>query len=212
MTRKERATAIADRLEGLYPDARCLLDYGGDPRRLLLSTVLSAQTTDDSVNRVTPRLWKRWPDLESLASARVPEVEEVIHPLGFFRSKTRSIRAAAAWLLERHGGEVPSSMEELLLVPGVGRKTANVVRGEAFGLPAIIVDTHVKRLSHRMDLSRSEDPDRIEFDLMGVVPEGRRTAFSHRLGFHGRRVCTARAPKCASCALLDICPRRGVES
>jgi endonuclease-3 len=194
MTRRDRAEAIADRLDALYPDARCLLDYGGDPRRLLLATVLSAQTTDDSVNRVTPRLWKKWPDLESLASAQPSELEKVVHPLGFFRSKSRSIRAAASWLLDHHGGEVPESMEELLLIPGVGRKTANVVRGEAFGLPAIIVDTHVRRLSRRMGLTASEDPDRIETDLLKVVPEARRTAFSHRLGFHGRRVCTARAP------------------
>jgi endonuclease-3 len=212
MTRRDRSTAIAGRLECLYPDARCLLDYSGDPRKLLLATALSAQTTDDSVNRVTPRLWKRWPDLESLAAAPVTEVEKVIHPLGFFRSKARSLVGAAAWLLEHHCGDVPSSMEELVRIPGVGRKTANVVRGEAFGLPAIIVDTHVKRLSYRMGLTRSEDPDRIELDLARILPSSRRTAFSHRLGFHGRRVCSARSPKCASCALLDLCPRRGLKT
>jgi len=210
MTRKQRASVIADRLDALYPDAKCLLDYGGDPRRLLLATVLSAQTTDDSVNRVTPLLWERWPDLESLAAAKQVEVEKIIHPLGFFRSKARSLRGAAGWLLEHHAGQVPSSMEDLLRVPGVGRKTANVVRGEAFGLPALIVDTHVKRLSFRLALAASQDPDRIEADLARVVPSARRTAFSHGLGFHGRRVCMARAPRCASCALLDLCPRNGL--
>ncbi len=210
MTRKERALAIADGLQGLYPDAGCLLDYGGVPYRLLLSTILSAQTTDESVNRVTPRLWKAWPDLESLSRAPLASIEEVIHPLGFFRSKARLVSAAAAWLLGNSGGEVPDTMDRLLEIPGVGRKTANVALGEISHKPAIIVDTHVKRLSFRMGLTSSTDPDRIEEDLGKLIPPPLRTAFSHRMGAHGRRICAARKPRCSACLLLDICPRKGL--
>lgn len=210
MTRRERVVLVIDELSRAYPDARCLLEFGGVPHRLLLSTILSAQTTDDSVNRVTPILWKAYPRLEDLAAAAPEEVERIIHPLGFFRNKARSLIGAASWLVYRTGGRVPDSMEGLLEIPGVGRKTANVVLGTIFGKPALIVDTHVKRLSFRMGFTSSEDPDRIETDLEKLVPPDRRTAFSHQMGFHGRRVCTAKSPKCSSCSIFPICPRRGL--
>ncbi len=210
MTRRERAALVADELSRSYPDARCLLDFGGVPYRLLLSTILSAQTTDDSVNRVTPRLWRAFPRLEDLAAAPPGEVERIIHPLGFFRNKARSVIGAACWLQSRSGGRVPDTMEELLEIPGVGRKTANVVLGTIYGKPALIVDTHVKRLSLRMGFTSSQDPDRIEKDLEKLIPPERRTAFSHQMGFHGRRVCTARSPMCDACAVCRICPRKGL--
>jgi len=210
MRRRERLEVLLEMLPKLYPDARCLLDYQGRPERLLVATILSAQTTDDAVNRVTPKLWARWPDLASLAGADRAEVEEVVHPLGFFRSKARSIQRTADAVMKRFGGQIPDSMEDLVGLPGVGRKTANVVLGEAFGLPAIIVDTHVKRLAGRLDLTRRTKPDRIEEDLRKLVPESVQTGFSHQLGFHGRGVCTARSPACDDCPLLQICPRRGL--
>lgn len=210
MRKAERAAAITGLLAGTYPDARCMLDYGGVPYRLLLSTIMSAQTTDDSVNRVAPLLWAEYPDLESLAKAGKADVERIIHPLGFFRSKAASVTGAAEWLLSRHGGEIPQEFDELLEIPGVGRKTANVVRAELFGKPALIVDTHVKRLSFRLGLSSSTDPARIEEDLARIVPPASRTLFSHALGFHGRRVCRALRPACAECILADLCPRKGV--
>ncbi|MBN1435387.1 endonuclease III [Candidatus Fermentibacterales bacterium] len=212
MTRKQRLDAIMPILADEYPDARCLLDYGGDPFRLLIATILAAQTTDESVNRVTKTLWPRFPGPAALAAADRTELERIVHPLGFFRNKSRRISEASRHVLERHGGVVPDNMEDLLEIPGTGRKTANVVLGEAFGQPAIIVDTHVKRLSGRIDLSRRTDPDGIERDLMRLVPSADRTDFSHRLGFHGRRVCKARAPACRSCPIAGYCPRRGLES
>jgi endonuclease-3 len=210
MRRAQRVEVLLAELPGLYPDARCLLEYGGRPERLLVATILSAQTTDAAVNSVTPELWKRWPDLEALASAERAEVEDVVHPLGFFRSKARSIQRTAEAVVSLHDGRVPATMEELVELPGVGRKTANVVLGEAFGQPAIVVDTHVKRLSGRLDLTRRERPDRIEEDLRRLIPPDRQTSFSHRLGFHGRSTCTARRPDCEGCAFAEICPRRGV--
>jgi len=206
---RDRAAETARLLAEEYPDAHCLLEYGGVPYRLLLSTILSAQTTDESVNRVTPVLWNAFPDLPSLATAERSEVERIIHPLGFFRSKAASIQGAAAWLLD-NGGEVPREFDRLLLIPGVGRKTANVVRAELFGLPALIVDTHVKRLSCRLGFTSSTDPGRIEQDLEKIIPPEKRTLFSHSLGFHGRRVCMARRPGCPSCVLAGFCPRNGL--
>jgi len=210
MTRRERVDALLRDLPGLYPDAACLLDYGGEPWKLLFATILSAQTTDAAVNRVTPALWKAYPDPWALAKADSSDLERIVHPLGFFRNKAKSLSLAAGWLVGEHGGVVPSTMEELTKIPGVGRKTANVVLGEAFGLPAIIVDTHVKRLSGRLDLSRKASPDDIERDLTALVPPGDRTGFSHGLGFHGRRVCHARKPLCSDCPFHGFCPMRGV--
>ena len=210
MNRRSRALEAVRILAGEYPDAGCQLVYDGDPFRLLIATILSAQTTDEGVNRVTPELWKRFPTVRRLAEADQAEVESIVHPLGFFRNKARSIRAASQYLLESHRGRVPGTMRELVKVPGTGRKTANVVLGEVFGKPAIIVDTHVRRLSSRLDLTRKTDPDAIEKDLRRVIPSASRTDFSHRLGVHGRRVCTARRPGCGGCPLGGICPRRGL--
>ncbi|OPL18595.1 MAG: hypothetical protein AVO35_04495 [Candidatus Aegiribacteria sp. MLS_C] len=208
MNREERTVILLERLPKMYPDARCLLEYDGSAERLLISTILSARTTDDAVNRVAPLLWSRVGDLRGLAGASRDLVEDIVHPLGFFRSKAKAVQEAAAWVLDR--GSVPGSMEELVRIPGVGRKTAGVVLGEVFGVPAIIVDTHVGRLAGRLDLARVRDPDRIEAKLRSVVPMEAWTSFSHQLGFHGRRVCTSRAPDCTSCGLNDVCPRRGV--
>lgn len=207
---RERAVEIVRILSEEYPDARCMLDYGNVPYRLLLSTIMSAQTTDEAVNRVSPALWEAYPDLESLARAPRPDVERIIHSLGFFRAKSASIQGAAAWLLENTGGRVPEDFDDLLRIPGVGRKTANVVRAELHGLPALIVDTHVKRLSFRLGLTSSDDPARIETDLEKLVPSASRTVFSHSIGFHGRRVCTARKPSCGSCSLASLCPKKGL--
>lgn len=206
--REQRIAVLLERLPKMYPDARCLLEHDGSPERLLISTILSARTTDEAVNRVAPALWNRVGDLRGLAGASRELVEETVHPLGFFRSKARAIQEAAAWVLER--GSVPDTMEELVKVPGVGRKTAGVVLGEIFGIPAVIVDTHVGRLAGRLDLARVRDADSIEAKLRSAVPKEAWTSFSHQLGFHGRRVCTARSPECGSCGLFDVCPRRGV--
>jgi endonuclease-3 len=210
MTRRERMARLLHDLPLLYPEAACLLQYGGSPWKLLVATVLSAQTTDAAVNRVTPVLWKDFPDLEALSSADTALLEEILHPLGFFRAKARSVTKAAAYLIAEHSGEVPATMEELVRVPGVGRKTASVVLGEAFGQPAIIVDTHVKRLSGRLDLSRKPSPDDIERELVRQIPPDRRTGFSHQLGFHGRQVCHAKKPSCTACSFAGFCPRRGI--
>ncbi len=199
LKRRDIFDALLERLPGMYPDARCLLDYE-TPEQLLIATVLAAQTTDEAVNRVTPALWSSFPSLDRLARADEAAVQEIVHPLGFFRNKARSIVRAAGYITGLES--FPSTMEELLKVPGVGRKTANVVLGECFGVPAIIVDTHVKRLSGRLDLSDETDPDRIEADLVACVPPPARTAFSHQLGFHGRTLCKARSPLCPSCPFL----------
>lgn len=208
MNNKQRVGILLRRLPVMYPDARCLLEYQGDPGRLLISTILSARTTDNAVNQVAPGLWESVADMKGLADADPAVVEEIVHPLGFFRAKTRSIIRAARWVVE-HGG-IPDTIQELVRIPGVGRKTANVIVGEAFGRPAIIVDTHVGRLSGRLDLTRAKDPDKIEMNLRRLIPDEHQTAFSHQLGFHGRNVCTARKPSCSRCGLSDICPRKGI--
>ncbi len=196
MKRREVFTVLLRELPAMYPDARCMLDYG-TPWQLLAATILAAQTTDAGVNRVTPVLWREFPTPGDLAMAETPRLEEIIHPLGFFRNKSRSIKAAAAHVAALEA--FPSTIESLIQVPGVGRKTANVVLGECFGVPSIIVDTHVKRLSERLDLTEETDPDRIEEELRKHVPASRQTAFSHQLGFHGRSLCKARSPLCPLC-------------
>lgn len=211
MKREERARMVASELEKLYPKAFCRLRYGGVPQRLVIATILSAQTTDDAVNKATPGLWARFPDMESLAEAELGEVQELLRTIGLFRNKSRSIVKAAAWM--RDNG-LPDTIEELTEIPGVGRKTANVILGEVFHKPSITVDTHVKRLSGRLDLSRSENPDKIEKDLKRIIPPEQQTMFSHRLITHGRQVCKARKPRCGICPLTDICAyyrKRGPE-
>jgi endonuclease-3 len=189
-----------------YPDAACALDYR-NPFELLCATILSAQCTDARVNLVTPVLFARYPTPEALARAKPSEVEAIIRPTGFFRNKTRSLIGMAQALVADFGGRVPQTMEELRKLPGVGRKTANVILGNAYGInEGITVDTHVTRLSRRLGLTRHDDPVKIEFDLMPLFPRDHWALISHLLIFHGRQVCVARRPRCEVCVLSDLCP------
>jgi endonuclease-3 len=200
------ALEIIARLRREYPDARTELEYR-TPFELLVATILSAQTTDVRVNMVTPALFARYPDAEALASADTNDLETIIRSTGFFRSKARSLMGMSRALVERFGGKVPCSMDALVTLPGVGRKTANVVLGNACHQnDGIVVDTHVGRLVVRLGLTRETDPVKVEQALMQLVPRDDWTIVSHLLIFHGRRVCTARAPACTRCVLLDICP------
>jgi endonuclease-3 len=201
---RQRAAKTVARLKEIY-DARCELDFE-TPYQLLIATILSAQSTDKTVNSVTPRLFARWPEPADLAAADPTAVEELIKPTGFFREKTRSIRGAAAAVAERHGGQVPPRMADMVKLPGVGRKTANVVLGVAFGIPGFAVDTHVTRLCGRLGLTDSSDPVKIEKDVCAVVPRSEWTDLSLRLILHGRRICDARRPLCDACVLNDFCP------
>ena len=205
MRRKERAEAVLELLAAEYPEATCELNYG-DAWELLVATVLSAQCTDVRVNLVTPRLFARWPGPHDLADAELGEIEAIIRSTGFFRNKARTLRDAARQLIADHDGTVPADMEALVALPGVGRKTAKVVLGEAFRIPAgITVDTHVRRLSRRIGISSNNDPEKIAADLERVVPRAEWIDFSLRLILHGRRVCTARKPRCGDCALASVC-------
>jgi endonuclease-3 len=207
-TPKGRARVVITRLAEAYPgDARqlCALSHR-NPFELLVATILSAQTTDVRVNEVTPGLFAAYPDAVALAGAEAGRVEEIVRSTGFFRSKTRSLLGMARAVVERFGGTVPSDLDDLVTLPGVGRKTANVVRSVAFGLPGLPVDTHVTRLSHRLGLSSAKDPDRIEADLNAIVPAAERGTLSLRLILHGRAVCVARRPRCPDCVLADFCP------
>lgn len=207
-TPKGRARETAARLAVEYPGTvqeLCALVHEG-PFQLLVATILSAQTTDARVNSVTPALFARYATAADLAVADPTDVERLIHSTGFFRAKTRSIIAMAQALEERFGGEVPTAMADLVTLPGVGRKTANVVRGVAFGLPGLPVDTHVGRLSRRLGLTTHDDPIKVEADLNAVVPPGARGMFSLRLILHGRAVCSSQRPRCHECLLADLCP------
>ena len=200
------------RLAEQYPGTArelCALRHDG-PFQLLVATILSAQCTDDRVNMVTPGLFAAYPDAEALAAAPPDDVEDRIRSTGFFRAKTKSLIGMARAVSERFGGEVPSSMEDLTSLPGVGRKTANVVRSVAMGLPGLPVDTHVGRLARRLGLTAETDPVKVERDLDGLVPPHERGALSLRLILHGRRVCRARSPQCGACVLADICPSAAV--
>jgi endonuclease-3 len=208
--RTERAARIAARLADAYPGASCSLDFGS-PFQLLVATILSAQCTDRRVNAVTGSLFARWPTPEALAAARQRDLEAVIRSTGFFRAKARNILGCCQALVDRHGGEVPQTLEDLVKLPGVGRKTANVVLGSAFGMVAgVVVDTHVGRISRRLGLTKHTDAVRAERDLVKVLPRDHWIAFSHRLIEHGRGVCSARAPRCPGCPLEELCPRVGV--
>ena len=201
---------VAELLAGAYPDARCELDYR-DPWQLLVATVLSAQCTDQRVNQVTPGLFARWPTPVAMAEAPLDALEEAVRPTGFFRNKARAVRDAARVLVSQHGGEVPQDLEALVELPGVGRKTAKVVLGEAFGLAAgIAVDTHVRRVAGRIGLTRSSDPELIAGELERLVPQSGWVAFSMRMILHGRRVCVARRPRCTDCPLEPVCAKTGV--
>src|SRR6478672_2243805 len=204
------ALEILGRLKAEYPDAHCELDFQ-NPLQLLAATILSAQCTDKRVNMVTPQLFKTFPDAGSMSAAKPEDLEEIIKSTGFFRNKTKSLLGMSAAVAERHGGSVPSTMEELVKLPGVGRKTANVVLGNAFGInEGVVVDTHVGRLSVRLGLTDETDPVKVEQELMTRFPRDRWTMLAHLLIFHGRRVCEAKKPRCSECALAAICPSAGI--
>lgn len=199
-----RVAAIIEFLEREYPDATCSLAHE-NPLQLLMATILSAQCTDKRVNEVTKDLFKKYPDAAAFANADLAELEEIIRPTGFFRNKAKNIISCAQELVAKHGGEVPRTMEELTPLAGVGRKTANVVLGDAYDVPGIVVDTHARRLSQRLGLTKEEDPVKIEFDLMKIIPQEKWTKFCHQLIDHGRAVCTARGPKCEVCEMQGHC-------
>jgi endonuclease-3 len=202
---RARAAEVVERLGSEYPEATCALVHES-PLQLLVATILSAQTTDELVNKITPVLFERYPTAQALAEARQEDVEEVIRSTGFFRMKARAVREMAQDVVARFGGEVPARMEDLVTLRGVGRKTANVVLGVAFGVPGFPVDTHVTRLTRLLRLTAATDPVEIEKDICGIVPEDQWTDLSLRLIMHGRRVCIARSPRCPQCVLNDVCP------
>ena len=209
---RERLQRVVESLAHHDPHPKCALDHANE-FELLVATILSAQCTDVRVNMVTPQLFTRWPAPADLASADQAEVEEVIHSTGFFRNKAKNIIGMAARLVSEHNSEVPRDMEHLLLLPGVARKTANVVRGECFGLAdGVVVDTHVKRISARLGFTRETDPVKVERDLMELVPHEHWIAFSHRLIRLGRTLCPARSPRCEECYLAADCPKRGIHA
>lgn len=204
-----RAARLAQALARLYPQARISLNFS-TPWQCLVATILSAQCTDDRVNQVTPELFRRLPDIPAMASAPESKVRELIVRTGFFRQKTRALQTTARAILNRFRGEVPNRMEDLVSLPGVGRKTANVLLGHVFGQPGLVVDTHVRRVARRLGLTTNLDPGKIETDLQTLLPPAEWTPFSMRLILHGRQVCRARAPKCESCALQPDCPHGDV--
>jgi len=208
--RGDAADAVARALAVAYPDADCELHHR-DAYQLLVATILSAQCTDARVNQVTPALFARWPDAGALARADQTELEAAIRSTGFYRNKAKALLGMARAVVERHGGAIPADMDALTALPGVGRKTANVILGTAFGVAAgVVVDTHVARLAKRLGLSRQSDPEKIERDLMRKFPSAAWVALGHRLILHGRRVCAARKPACDRCPLAAACPRVGV--
>jgi endonuclease-3 len=203
-----RAAQIYEILAQTYPDAHCALDHR-NAYELTAATILSAQCTDERVNMVTPALFRAYPDPRALAEAQQEDVEAIIHSTGFYRNKARSLIGMAQVVMEKHGGEIPPRMEDLVHLPGVGRKTANVVLGNAFGIDeGVVVDTHVGRLSRRMGFTRHDDPVRIERDLVRLFPKGWWTMLSHLLIFHGRQQCPARRPRCLGCPVAHLCPGR----
>lgn len=209
---RQVAELVVDALRAAYNDAECALRHDS-PFQLLVATILSAQCTDERVNLVTPALFARCPTPAAMAKIPLPELETIIQSTGFFRNKAKNLKACAQGLVESHGGEVPQDLESLVKLPGVGRKTANVVLGTAFGLPTgVVVDTHVQRISQRLGLTRNTDPVRIEQDLMGLLPADEWINYSHRMIHHGRQICKARKPLCDRCPLAHFCPRIGVDS
>ncbi|HLA85728.1 MAG TPA: endonuclease III [Thermoguttaceae bacterium] len=208
---KRYAAEVVRRLEQAYPDARCSLEHAS-PLELLVATILSAQCTDRRVNQVTPGLFRKYPTAADYATAPIGELEKGIQSTGFFRNKAKNIQECCRLLVERFDGQVPRDLESLVALPGVGRKTANVILGTAFGIASgVVVDTHVARVSRRLGLTEHKDPVKIERDLTAVLPEEQWIAFSHELILHGRGTCMARKPRCEECVLGDICPRIGVE-
>lgn len=208
--RLQQAKKVALELANLYPEAHCALEHQS-AFQLLIATILSAQCTDKMVNRVTPALFARFPDPAAFAAADLEEVESYIKPTGFYHNKAKNIIACSQAILRDHAGQVPNNLEALTALPGVGRKTANVVLGDAFGVPGIVVDTHVHRLSRRLGLTKLNTPEKIEQDLMQLFPSDEWTVLGHRLIFHGRQVCDAKKPKCAMCTMESFCPQVGVK-
>lgn len=208
-TKKKRANLIYESLDPLYTHEKTALRYK-NAFQLLVATILSAQCTDKRVNEVTAVLFKKYQTPQDFLGVETPELEEAIKPTGFFRNKAKAIKGCSRGLVDLFGGEVPSTMEEMLRLPGVGRKTANVVLGAVFGVPGIVVDTHVRRLAFRLGLTESDDPDRIEKDLQALLPKERWRRFSDLLIYHGREVCKARKPAHARCAVLDLCPSSNI--
>jgi endonuclease-3 len=210
VAKRRRAARLQSALAQLYPDAHCSLLHS-DPYQLWVATVLSAQCTDERVNLVTPALFAAAPDVAALAALPPTRLEALIRSTGFFRTKASNLQAAARQLLAEHGGRLPADMAALTALPGVGRKTANVILGNAFGVPGLPVDTHVGRLARRLGLTRQEDPVKVETELMALFPAAVWTALSHQLIQHGRRVCASRKPRCADCALAADCPAASVD-
>ena len=207
--KRARMTKILRLIKKAYPDAKCSLDYG-TPFQLLVSTVLSAQCTDERVNKTTPELFRRYPGPEAMSKAPLDELESLIRSTGFYKNKARSISELSQAILEKHGGKVPRTLDDLVALRGVGRKTANVVMGNAFGTPGLVVDTHVGRLSRRMGFTKANDPVKVEHEMEEIVPQEEWTLYSHLLIYHGRAICMARSPKCEECFLSPLCPRVGV--
>lgn len=207
---KQRVPLVMARLAEAYPDTGTALQFDS-PFQLLVATILSAQCTDAQVNKITPALFTRYPTPQAMAAATVNQIIPFVKSTGFFRNKAKNIHGAATAILKEHGGQVPGTLEQLVALPGVGRKTANVVLGDGFGVTGITVDTHVGRLSRRLGLTRKHDPVKVEMVLNKLIPQAEWTRFSHRLILHGRAVCNARKPQCGECTLADVCPRIGVK-
>ena len=204
-TNPKRVAAILAKLDAAYPNATCELKHE-NPFQLVISTILSAQCTDVRVNLVTEKLYKKYPDAKAFAYADPAELEQEIRPTGFFRNKTKSVMGASKAIVEQFGGEVPRTMEQMLTLPGVARKTGNVVLGTAYGIPSgVVVDTHVLRLAQRLELTKHQEPKKVEQDLMNILPQNKWIQFSHQLIWHGRRVCVARKPRCIACNLESLC-------
>jgi endonuclease-3 len=209
--KRAQAERVVKRLNADYPGATCALE-NETPFELLVATILSAQCTDERVNMVTPELFRRWPTAAEMARAPIKSLEKTIQSTGFFRNKAKNIKAASRAIMDQHQGEVPRDMDTMVALPGVGRKTANVVLGTAFGMATgVVVDTHVTRLSRRLGLTQHTDPVKIEQDLMQIVPQDEWVDFAHRMIHHGRQICTARKPKCPQCSMNSFCPKIGVE-
>jgi endonuclease-3 len=206
---RRRMREIISRLKREYPDAHCALNHR-NAFELLIATILSAQCTDERVNMVTPELFRKLPDAHAMAKATLPELEKLIQSTGFYKNKAIALKTTSQLLVEKHGGEVPSDLDQLTALRGVGRKTANVIRGTIFGLPAIVVDTHVGRLTRRLGFTKHEDPVKVEFEMMGIIDEKDWTISNHLLIDHGRAICQARKPMCERCAINDLCPKIGV--
>jgi endonuclease-3 len=207
---KSRARKVLRGLKRAYPDAECALHHDG-PFQLLAATILSAQCTDERVNMVTPALFEKFPTAETLAKGRIRDIERIVKSTGFFRAKAKSLKGMAQGLVADHGGEFPREVEDLVKLPGVGRKTANVVLGVCYGIASgVVVDTHVRRISNLLGLTTEDNPEKIEKDLMGLLPKKEWIAYSHRIIHHGRKICIARRPQCRECPLLRCCERVGL--